>query len=76
MTKPFLWQEFESGDAFFLHILRFCILLGGIVFLGFTGILELTWPQQLVLGILTILVAIWMDRSSSSYLVKIGRAHV
>ncbi|RSL15555.1 cellulose synthase (UDP-forming) [Edaphobacter aggregans] len=71
MTKPFLWQEFESGDAFFLHILRFLILLGGIVFLGFTGILELTWPQQLVLGILTILVAIWMDRSSSSYLVTL-----
>jgi cellulose synthase (UDP-forming) len=71
MTKPFLWQEFESGDYFFLHILRFCILVGGIVLLGFTGILELTWPQQLVLGILTILVAIWMDRSSSSYLVTL-----
>ncbi len=71
MTKPYLWQEFESGDYFFLHILRFCILVGGIVLLGFTGILELTWPQQLVLGILTILVAIWMDRSSSSYLVTL-----
>ncbi len=69
--SPYLWQEFESGDDFFLHILRFCILVGGIVLLGFTGILELTWPQQLVLGLLTILVAIWMDRSSSSYLVTL-----
>jgi cellulose synthase (UDP-forming) len=71
MTKPFLWQEFESGDIFFLHILRFCILITGLVLLGFTGILELTWPQQLVLGLLTILVAIWLDRSSSSYLVTL-----
>jgi cellulose synthase (UDP-forming) len=71
MTKPFLWQQFESDDALFFHILRFCILISGLVLLGFTGILELTWPQQLVLGILTILVAIWMDRSSSSYLVTL-----
>ena len=35
---------------------EFCvsvILVVGIVLLGFTGILELTWPQQLVLGLLT-----------------------
>ncbi len=71
MSGSPLWREFESGDAFLLKVLRFVILVGGIVFLGFTGILELTWPQQLVLGILTVLVIIWMDRSSSSYLVTL-----
>jgi cellulose synthase (UDP-forming) len=71
MSGTPLWREFESGDSFLLKILRFVILVGGVVFLGFTGILELTWPQQLVLGTLTVLVIIWMDRSSSSYLVTL-----
>ena len=71
MTDSPLWREFESGDGILLKILRFVIVLGGIAFLGFTGILELTWPQQLVLGLLMVLVAIWLDRSSSSYLVTL-----
>ncbi|WP_263365900.1 UDP-forming cellulose synthase catalytic subunit [Edaphobacter bradus] len=71
MTSSPLWREFESGDTFLHWVLRVAILVGGVFFLGFTGILELTWPQQLVLGILTVLVAIWMDRSSSSYLVTL-----
>ena len=71
MTRSPLWREFESGDSFLLKAIRFFILAGGILFLGFTGILDLTWPQQAVLGLLTVLLAIWMDRSSSSYLVTL-----
>jgi cellulose synthase (UDP-forming) len=71
MTRSPLWREFESGDSFLLKALRFLILFGGILFLCFTGILELTWPQQAVLGLLTILLAIWMDKSSSSYLITL-----
>jgi cellulose synthase (UDP-forming) len=71
MTQSSLWRSFESGDAFLLRVLRFVILVVGITLLGFTGVLELTWPQQLVLGLLTVLLAIWMDRSSSSYLVTL-----
>ena len=71
MTGSSLWRSFESGDAFLLRVLRFVILVAGLILLGFTGILELTWPQQLVLGLLTVLLAIWMDRSSSSYLVTL-----
>ena len=71
MTRSSLWRSFESGDAFLLRVLRFIILVSGIILLGFTGVLELTWPQQLVLGLLTVLLAIWMDRSSSSYLVTL-----
>ena len=71
MTQSSLWRSFESGDAFLLRVLRFVILVAGITLLGFTGVLELTWPQQLVLGLLTVLLAIWMDRSSSSYLVTL-----
>ncbi len=71
MTRSPLWREFESGDSFILKAIRFLILAGGIFFLIATGILDLTWPQQAVLGLLTVLLAIWMDRSSSSYLVTL-----
>ena len=50
MTRSPLWREFESGDSFLLRLIRFLILFGGLIFLAFAGILELTWPQQAVLG--------------------------
>jgi cellulose synthase (UDP-forming) len=71
MTRSPLWREFESGDGFLLNAIRFCILFGGLLILMFTGILELTWPQQAVLGLLTVVVALWMDRSSTSYLITL-----
>ena len=71
MTGSPLWKEFESGDHFLFKFLRFTILVGGVFVLVFTGILDLTWPQQAVLGLLTVLLAIWMDRSSSSYVVTL-----
>jgi cellulose synthase (UDP-forming) len=71
MTSSPLFKQFESGDGLFSKILRFLVLASGTFLLGFTGILELTWPQQIVLGILTIALVIWLDRSSSSYLVTL-----
>ena len=53
MTGSPMWKEFESGDGILLKLLRFVVLAGGVFVLGFTGILELTWPQQAVLGLLT-----------------------
>src|ERR1700692_1820806 len=71
MTRSPLWREFESGDSFLLRAIRLGVVFGGVLFLLFTGILELTWPQQAVLGLLTVLVAMWMDRSSTSYLITL-----
>ena len=71
MTRSPLWREFESGDSFLLKAIRFFVLAGGVFFLIFTGILDLTWPQQAILGLLMVLLAFWMDRSSSSYLVTL-----
>src|SRR5882757_3519646 len=71
MSSSPLLKQFESGDNLFFKALRFLILLSGTLLLCFTGILELTWPQQIVLGILTIALVIWLDRSSSSYLVTL-----
>ncbi|MCU1247105.1 MAG: cellulose synthase catalytic subunit (UDP-forming) [Edaphobacter sp.] len=70
ISSPLL-KQFESGDNLFFKAIRFLILLSGTLLLCFTGILELTWPQQVVLGILTIALVIWLDRSSSSYLVTL-----
>ncbi len=71
MTSSPLINQFESGDNPLFKSLRFFILLSGTFLLCFTGVVELTWPQQIVLGILTVAVVIWLDRSSSSYLVTL-----
>jgi len=71
MTGARFWQEFESGRHPDLKLVRFCVLAGGVAFLIFTGILQLSWPQQLILDALIVPLAIWMDRSSSSYLVTL-----
>jgi cellulose synthase (UDP-forming) len=71
MTASPLFKQFESGENIFFKVLRFATLAGGIFLLVFTGILDLTWPQQIVLGILTVALVVWLDRSSSSYLVTL-----
>jgi len=71
MTRSPLWREFESGDNIVLRLIRFVILAGGVIFLLFAGVLELTWPQQAVMGLLLVLLSIWVDRSSTSYLVTL-----
>jgi cellulose synthase (UDP-forming) len=72
MIWSHLFTQFESGDHLFFKLFRFIILSIGLVLLGVTGVLELTWPQQIVLGILTVALIIWLDRSSSSYLVTLS----
>jgi cellulose synthase (UDP-forming) len=71
MTASPLFKNFQAADNPFFKVLHLLILLGGILLLGFTGILELTWPQQIVFGIFTIALVIWMDSSSGSYLVTL-----
>ncbi|HEY4357235.1 MAG TPA: UDP-forming cellulose synthase catalytic subunit [Acidobacteriaceae bacterium] len=71
MTRSPLWREFESGEGWPLIFLRWLIVLCGIAFLILAGALDLTWPQQAVLGLLLTVLAIWIDRSSSSYLVTL-----
>ena len=71
MTRSPLWREFETGDTFLLKLLRFLVFGGGLVFLILAGILELSWPQQAILGLLLVFIAIWIDRSSTSYLVTL-----
>ena len=71
MTRSPLWREFESGAGLTLKAIRFLILAGGTLFLLFTATIELSWPQQLLLGAMTVFIAIWMQRSSTSYLITL-----
>ena len=71
MTRSPLWREFESGENFLLIGLRYAILFGGLIFMVFAGVMESTWPQQILLGLLTLVVAIWLDRASTSYLITL-----
>ena len=71
MNHSSLWREFESGEGPLLRLLRVLILVGGLFFLISTGMMELTWPQQIILDVLIVPLAVWMDRSSSSYLVTL-----
>ncbi len=71
MSASPLIKQFESGDNLIFKAVRLVILLSGAALLCFAGVLELTWPQQIVLGILTVTLVLWLDRSSSSYLVTL-----
>ena len=64
-------SKFESGDNLFFKFFDSSLLVGGIFLLGFTGILELTWPQQTRARHPHRALVIWLDRSSSSYLVTL-----
>jgi cellulose synthase (UDP-forming) len=68
MTRSPLWREFESGDGILPRLLRFLVLAGGVVFLAVSAALPLPWPQQALLGGLLILLAMWLNRASGSYL--------
>jgi cellulose synthase (UDP-forming) len=72
MNASPLWKQLESGrPALPIRLLRFVILAAGVSFLLFTGTVDLPWLQQAILGLLMVFLAIWMDRSSTSYLVTL-----
>jgi len=66
-----LWREFESGDGILLQILRFLILVGGVLFLGISAVASLDWHRQLFFASLTLLLAIAMHRVSKSHVVTL-----
>ena len=71
MTTFELWEGFESSDRTGFRLLRLGLVLFGVVVMIFLGVLPLTWPQQGVLGLLLVLLAIWLGRVSDSYLITL-----
>ena len=71
MTASEVWQDIGAGGNPLTKLLRLLFLTAAGVALYFFAVLPLTWPQQGVLGLLTILIALAMARSSDSYLVTL-----
>jgi cellulose synthase (UDP-forming) len=71
MTVAGLWQEIGAGENIFTKLLRFVFLLAAGTVFYFLAVLPLTWPQQVVLGLLTLLMALAIARTSESYLVTL-----
>jgi cellulose synthase (UDP-forming) len=71
MTATEVWQDIGAGENFLTKLARLLFLAIAGVALYFMAVLPLTWPQQGVLGLLTILMALAMARSSDSYLVTL-----
>ncbi|HUB00970.1 MAG TPA: UDP-forming cellulose synthase catalytic subunit [Terracidiphilus sp.] len=71
MTATGLWQDIGAGENLLTKLLRLLFLLAAAGMFYFLAVLPLTWPQQAVLGLLTLLMALAMARSSDSYLITL-----
>jgi cellulose synthase (UDP-forming) len=71
MTATSLWQDIGAGENVVTKFLRLVFLLAAGVVFYFLAVLPLSWPQQVVLGLLTLLMALALARSSDSYLVTL-----
>ena len=72
MTPTGLWQQIGAGENFLTKILRLLFLLAAAVVFCFLAVLPLTWTEQAVLGLLTLLMSLALARCSDSYLVTLS----
>jgi len=72
MTLDGLWQDIGAGDNFVTKTLRLVFLLMAAVIFFFLATLPLTWPQQAVCGLLTLLLSLALARTSDSYLITLS----
>ena len=71
MTRTAIWTRFETGSSPLVQVFRTIMIFISLLALLYSGSIELTWPKQAVLGVISVLIAVWMDRSSSSYLITL-----
>ncbi len=71
MTVTGLWQDIGAGENVVTKILRIAFLLAAAAVFFFLAILPLTWQQQAVCGLLTLLMSLALARSSDSYLITL-----
>ena len=71
MTPTGLWLDIGAGENGLTKGLRLLFLAAGFVVFVFLAVLPLTWPQQAVCGLLTLLIALAVARSSDSYLITL-----
>ena len=71
MTATAIWQDIGAGENLLTRVLRLLFLILAAAVLCFLAVVPLTWPQQAVLGLLSLLMALALARSSDSYLVTL-----
>ena len=71
MTPTGLWLDIGAGENGFTKFLRLVFLAAGFCAFTFLAVLPLSWPQQAVCGLLTLLIALAVARSSDSYLITL-----
>jgi cellulose synthase (UDP-forming) len=72
MTASGLWQDIGAGENIVTRFIRLVFLLAAAVVFYFLAVLPLTWPQQVVLGLLTLVLSMALSRSSDSYLITLA----
>ncbi len=71
MRSP-LWREFESGEGAPVRALRAGVIAGGGAFLCAAAVLPMRWPQQGLLAVATLALAVCAHRSSRSRLMTLA----
>jgi cellulose synthase (UDP-forming) len=71
MSATEFWLNIGAGENIFTRFLRLVFLIFAAVAVYFLAVLPLNWPQQAVLGLLTLLMAMALSRSSDSYLITL-----
>ncbi|WP_263358263.1 UDP-forming cellulose synthase catalytic subunit [Acidicapsa ligni] len=71
MTVSQIWHDIGAGETFLTRLLRFIFLVIALVMFYFFATLPLTWPQQAVCGLLTLLMGLTLARTSDSYLITL-----
>jgi cellulose synthase (UDP-forming) len=71
MSVTQIWHDIGAGETFLNKFLRFLLLLAALVVFFFFATLPLTWPQQAVCGLLTLLMGLALGRTSDSYLITL-----
>ncbi len=68
MTPSGFWQDIGAGESLLARLIRllFCIVAAAIF--CFLAVLPMTWEQQAVLGLVSVLTALALARSTDSYL--------
>ncbi len=72
MTAATLWQDIGAGENILTRIFRLLFLLAAAAVFCFLAVLPLSWPQQAVLGFVSLALALVIARSSDSYLVTLA----
>jgi len=71
MSVTQIWHDVGAGETFLNKLLRFVFLCVALVMFYFFATLPLTWPQQAVCGLLTLLMGLALGRTSESYLITL-----